>query len=102
MKIWNAFLKKWEKMFFSVQVSEKYIVAVFLSPKHGKEVGIIAGRQRLFGDILTKIKDKYKVHVLSNLVNKGYREIVLTGIHTGRYGIDLNSMNLEKLLRRLV
>lgn len=37
-----------------------------------------------------------------NLVNKGYREVVLTGIHTGRYGIDLDNMNLEKLLRGLV
>ena len=37
-----------------------------------------------------------------NLVNNGYREVVLTGIHTGRYGIDLEDMNLEKLLRSLI
>ena len=42
------------------------------------------------------------IEEVTNLVNKGYREIVLTGIHTGRYGIDLENMNLEKLLRGLV
>ena len=39
---------------------------------------------------------------VTNLVNNGYREVVLTGIHTGRYGIDLDDMNLEKLLRALI
>ena len=39
---------------------------------------------------------------VTNLVSNGYREVVLTGIHTGRYGIDLENMNLEKLLRGLV
>ena len=38
---------------------------------------------------------------VTNLVNNGYKEIVLTGIHTGRYGIDKHT-NLEKLLRELV
>jgi len=42
------------------------------------------------------------IEEVSNLVNNGYKEVVLTGIHTGRYGIDLDDMNLEKLLRRLV
>ena len=42
------------------------------------------------------------IEEVTNLVNKGYREVVLTGIHTGRYGIDLENMNLEKLLRGLV
>ena len=35
------------------------------------------------------------------LVEKGYKEIVLTGIHTGRYGTDINT-NLEELLKKLV
>lgn len=39
---------------------------------------------------------------VANLVNNGYREVVLTGIHTGRYGIDLEDMNLEKLLKGLI
>ena len=42
------------------------------------------------------------VSEVSELVLNGYQEIVLTGIHTGRYGLDLENMNLEKLLRRLV
>ena len=42
------------------------------------------------------------IEEVTNLVNNGYREVVLTGIHTGRYGIDLEDMNLEKLLRSLI
>lgn len=38
---------------------------------------------------------------VTNLVNNGYKEIVLTGIHTGRYGIEQNA-NLETLLKELV
>lgn len=35
------------------------------------------------------------------LVDAGYKEIVLTGIHTGGYGEDLKDYNLAKLLRAL-
>ncbi|MCC2685710.1 MAG: ribosomal protein methylthiotransferase [Paenibacillaceae bacterium] len=35
------------------------------------------------------------------LVDAGYREIVLTGIHTGGYGEDLDNYNLASLLRDL-
>ena len=38
---------------------------------------------------------------VTNLVNNGYQEIVLTGIHTGRYGKELNT-NLENLLKELI
>ncbi len=38
---------------------------------------------------------------VTKLVNDGYKEIVLTGIHTGRYGIDINT-SLEELLKSLV
>lgn len=41
------------------------------------------------------------VEEVTNLVNNGYKEIVLTGIHTGRYGIEKNT-NLETLLKELV
>ena len=41
------------------------------------------------------------IREVTNLVNNGYKEIVLTGIHTGRYGIDINS-SLEELLNELV
>lgn len=50
-------------------------------------------RSKKFDDVIMEV---------TNLVERGYREVVLTGIHTGRYGIDLEDMNLEKLLRRLV
>ena len=41
------------------------------------------------------------IEEVTNLVNNGYKEIVLTGIHTGRYGIEQNT-NLETLLKELV
>ena len=42
------------------------------------------------------------INEVTNLVKKGYKEIVLTGIHTGKYGIDLGNINLERLLKKLV
>ena len=41
------------------------------------------------------------INEVTALVEEGYKEIVLTGIHTGRYGIDINS-SLEELLFKLV
>lgn len=41
------------------------------------------------------------INEVTSLVEEGYKEIVLTGIHTGRYGIDINS-SLEELLNKLV
>ena len=41
------------------------------------------------------------INEVTNLVNNGYQEIVLTGIHTGRYGLEQNT-NLETLLKELV
>ena len=38
---------------------------------------------------------------VSKLVENGYKEIILTGIHTGRYGIDLG-YTLEELLKELI
>ena len=52
------------------------------------------------GGIRSKDFDKV-VDEVSNLVNNGYKEIVLTGIHTGRYGVDKGT-NLENLLNELV
>ena len=37
----------------------------------------------------------------TDLTNNGYQEVVLTGIHTGNYGVDLNT-NFAKLLKELV
>ncbi|MFD2759464.1 tRNA (N(6)-L-threonylcarbamoyladenosine(37)-C(2))-methylthiotransferase MtaB [Lentibacillus juripiscarius] len=36
-----------------------------------------------------------------NLVEAGYKEIVLTGIHTAGYGEDMNDYNFAKLLKEL-
>lgn len=52
------------------------------------------------GRVRSKNKDMV-INEVTNLVNNGYKEIVLTGIHTGRYGIDIGT-NLEELLRKLV
>lgn len=39
------------------------------------------------------------VSMLESLAREGHREVVLTGIHLGKYGVDLNgNMNLNKLL----
>lgn len=41
------------------------------------------------------------VEQATQLVEQGYKEIVLTGIHTGGYGEDLKDYNLAQLLRDL-
>ena len=38
---------------------------------------------------------------ITDLVNHGYQEVVLTGIHTGNYGVDLDT-NFASLLKRVV
>ncbi len=52
------------------------------------------------GGLRSKKMDKV-IEEVSLLVKNCYKEIVLTGIHTGRYGIDINT-NLETLLDELV
>ena len=52
------------------------------------------------GNIRSKNKEDV-INEIKKLVDNGYQEIVLTGIHTGKYGIDLNT-NLETLLKELV
>lgn len=44
----------------------------------------------------TKVIDE-----VNSLVDNGYKEIVLTGIHTGNYGVDINT-NFASLLKELV
>lgn len=51
-----------------------------------------------------KCRSKNKEQVLNeitNLVQNGYKEIVLTGIHTGNYGVDLNT-DFASLLAKIV
>lgn len=38
---------------------------------------------------------------ITDLVNHGYQEVALTGIHTGNYGVDLDT-NFASLLKRVV
>ena len=44
---------------------------------------------------------KIVIEEITNLVNEGHKEIVLTGIHTGHYGADLEDYNFSKLLREI-
>jgi len=47
-------------------------------------------------------KEFHKViNEITDLVNNGYGEIILTGIHTGRYGLEQHT-SLEKLLTEIV
>ncbi len=49
-------------------------------------------RSKEFNKVIDEIVD---------LTNNGYKEIVLTGIHTGNYGVDINS-SFAELLREIV
>lgn len=46
-------------------------------------------------------KEEIVIKEIKELVKNGYQEIVLTGIHTGNYGVDLNT-NFATLLRKIV
>ena len=50
-------------------------------------------RSKLPNDVLEEV---------NTLVNNGHKEIVLTGIHTGHYGADLEDYTFAKLLSELV
>lgn len=52
------------------------------------------------GNVRSKDKDKV-IEEITNLVNNGYKEVVLTGIHTGHYGLDLSSYDFSDLLTDL-
>lgn len=50
------------------------------------------------GKVRSKDKDTV-IKEITNLVNDGHKEIVLTGIHTGHYGSDLDNYSFAKLLK---
>ena len=52
------------------------------------------------GKCCSKEKDKV-LEEINSLVNNGYQEIVLTGIHTGNYGVDLD-ITFADLLKEIV
>lgn len=52
------------------------------------------------GNIRSKNKNLV-IEEVTNLVNNGYKEVVLTGIHTGHYGLDLENYDFSDLLNEL-
>lgn len=47
-------------------------------------------------------KEEDVILEMQNLVQKGYQEIVLTGINLGVYGLDLENSSLTKLIKRIL
>lgn len=52
------------------------------------------------GKVRSKNPEKV-IEEVKKLVNNGYKEVVLTGIHTGHYGSDLNDYDFSDLLSEL-
>lgn len=52
------------------------------------------------GKVRSKKKEKV-IEEVTRLVNNGYKEVVLTGIHTGHYGSDLKDYDFSDLLNEL-
>ena len=51
-----------------------------------------------------KMRSRNKEHIIEEakyLINQGYKEIVLTGIHVGGYGRDLNDISFSDLVEQL-
>ena len=46
-------------------------------------------------------KPEVVIGEIKNLINDGHKEIVLTGIHTGHYGSDLDEYSFSKLLKEI-
>ncbi len=53
------------------------------------------------GNVRSK-KPESVISEINELVKNGHSEIVLTGIHTGSYGVDLTDYTLAKLLKKIV
>ncbi len=53
------------------------------------------------GNVRSK-KPEMVIAEIKDLVKNGHQEVVLTGIHTGNYGVDLNNYSLAKLLNEII
>ncbi|MDD2181641.1 MAG: tRNA (N(6)-L-threonylcarbamoyladenosine(37)-C(2))-methylthiotransferase MtaB [Bacilli bacterium] len=53
------------------------------------------------GNVRSK-KPEVVTNEIKELIKNGHQEIVLTGIHTGSYGVDLDNYSLSKLLTEIV
>jgi threonylcarbamoyladenosine tRNA methylthiotransferase MtaB len=53
------------------------------------------------GPVRSKAPDDVLAEI-SQLILLGYREVVLTGIHTGLYGLDLPGWNITRLLEKIL
>ncbi len=53
------------------------------------------------GPVRSKAPDDV-IAEISQLIWLGYREVVLTGIHTGFYGVDIPGWNITRLLERIL
>ena len=53
------------------------------------------------GNVRSKKKDDV-IEEVKSLINNGHKEIVLTGIHTGNYGVEFENYNFANLLNDLV
>ncbi len=98
-KVQDIFL---EKQFESLKVAEFEKTRAFLKIQDGCNnfcsyciIPFARGnvRSREFNEVVEQAKD---------IANKGYGEIVLTGIHTGNYGSDLGNINLSMLIGELL
>ncbi len=82
--------RPWSKTRASVKIQEgcNQVCAYCIVPK-------VRGRER-------SILPEVIVSNISQLVDEGYKEVVLTGTQLGSYGFDLPEMNMTRLLRRIL
>lgn len=53
------------------------------------------------GVVRSKSKDNV-LSEISNFVDNDYKEVILTGIHTGAYGIDIKDYSFSKLIKDII
>lgn len=53
------------------------------------------------GNVRSKKKEDV-LHEITSLVNQGHQEIVLTGIHTGNYGVEFKDYHFADLLKDII